>query len=170
MLGLKVAFEGDVVPEIVVEAAARGVDGCIGADVLKIITDDEGADVVDFASADEEVGIGVETVPGILNLWPDEEVFLGGKMAVINGIGAAGFDGGLEVAKSEEGEIDARGEAGVFAAVDVNEGAGYAGKGGELELLGCGGQALSGCSGRREDRRDEQGQAYHRLSKLHSAL
>ena len=145
MLKLRVGLDCEVVGEVVVETDARGVDEGVAADVTDVAEDEAGVEVVDFAAAEEEVGVGVEAFPGIFDFGAEEEVFLAADVALVDGIGAANLKGGRKLAKGEKGEVGAGGDAQIFAALEVGEGASACDKGGELELLGSGRGGLRGC-------------------------
>lgn len=141
MLDLHVGLQGDSVRNVVVQAAARGVDGGVGAEIVESLS---GADdnneaaivVVDFASADEEVAVRMEPVDRVFDLYSTEEVLLAGDVAIVYRVGTADLDRGLEVAREiEEGEVGACGDSEIFATLDVDERASDAGEGGELQCL-----------------------------------
>src|SRR5271155_4844540 len=93
VLKLNVGLYGKVMGEVVVQANARGIDEGVGAEVDVLLEEISGGVIVDFAAAEEEVGIGVKVADGVLDFGTDEEVLLAANFTFVDGIGAAGFDG-----------------------------------------------------------------------------
>jgi len=170
VLILEVGFDGDIVSEVVVQANAGGVDHRVGADVLHVAKNVTPSEIVDAAAADEEVGIWMEAADGVFDLWTDEKVFLTADGATVNRIGAANLGDGSKGAEVEHCDVDAGGDAKIFAAAEVGERTCACNECGELKLLGCGRRALGECTiGHERDCR-EQCQRQERLCELHSIL
>ena len=146
VLKLCVDFNRHVVGEVVVQADTGGVDEGVGGDVASVAEDETWVVVVDFAAAKKEIDVGMEPPDRVLDLGAEEEVFLAADVALIDGIGSAKFKRRPEGAKGEEGQVSAGSDCDVFASFKVGESAGGGGKGGELKLLGSGGDGLCTCS------------------------
>ncbi len=145
VLILKVDFDGEVVSEVVVEADAGGVDEGVGAEVLDVAEDVSASEVVDAAATDEEVGVRMETSDGVFHLWADEKVLLAADIAAVDGVGTANLGCRPEGAKVENCDVEASGDAEIFAAAEISQGTCACNEGGELKLLGCGRGALREC-------------------------
>ena len=132
-LGLK--LQGDVAGEIVVDAAADAVDIAVSSlienGLLRI--EEACAGVVDFATSVEEVDIGMDAIEGLFDLETAEEALLRVNLTAVDGDGATGFQGGKETVVDAVADVNAGGEAGVFAATDVGFNGGETAEGVELE-------------------------------------
>ena len=58
-----------------------------------------GLDAVNFAAAEEEVGVGVEVADGVFHFGADKEVLLAADVARINRVGAASLKGWADESK-----------------------------------------------------------------------
>ena len=162
VLELCVGFECDVVGEAVVEAPTEGVNEGVGADVSYVFEVKAGVVIVDLAAAEEGVDVGMEFSQWEFHFGAEEEVFLAADVAFVDGIGAAKFERGLELAEEEEGEIGAGGDAEIFTALKVGKGAGKAAESGELKVLGSGRGRLRECALRRRWPRRSPSRGYTR--------
>jgi len=143
-LKLAVKLEGEVVGEGEIEAAARGKyvgdgvkvkQGAVGVGITAM-------QVVDLAAAVEEIDVRVEVSEVTLDLAAEEDIFLGGYVAIVDGVGSADFDGGIETVEGFETDVAAGGDAEIFAAVEAGIGACGAAECGEGEGSGGGGHGL----------------------------
>ncbi len=146
VLVLEVGFDGEVVSEVVVEANARGVDHCVGAEVFDIPKDVPTSEIVDAAAADEEVGVWVEAPDGVFNFWADEKVLLAVDGAAVEGVGSANLGCRSEGAKVENCDVEAGGDGEILAAAEVGEGTCACDERRELKLLGSCRGALRECT------------------------
>src|ERR1700733_1301855 len=126
MLKLRVGLQGQIMGEVVIETDARGIDEGVGLDVAYVAEDIAGGVIVNFAAAEEEVGVGVEAADGVFDFGAKEEVLLAADVASVNRIGAAGLKGRADEAKGQESEICSCGDAQVSAAFEIGECAGKA--------------------------------------------
>jgi hypothetical protein len=123
VLELGIGFESDVVGDVVVQPDAGGVYDGVGGEVDEVAGDESGFVVVDLATTDEKVGIGMILSDGVFDFGAEEEVFLAADVAFVDGIGATKFKGRPEGVKREDGKVSARGDSEVFSAFEIGEGA-----------------------------------------------
>src|SRR5579875_3827691 len=93
VLVLEVCLCAPVVGELVVEAAADGVDGAGSLEVERVVIEDAAVLVGNLTAAEEEISVGMEAVVPILDLGAKQEVELAVDMAAVDGCGAAEFEG-----------------------------------------------------------------------------
>src|SRR5207302_3116005 len=105
MLKLHIAFDCQIVSQVAVQSYSRGVHEGVGADEQGVYKDEAGGMIVDLASAEEEVGVGMELSYGIFHFRAEEEIFLAADVALVDGIGAASFKRRAKAAKAEIGEV-----------------------------------------------------------------
>jgi hypothetical protein len=143
-LKLGVNLDGEVLGEGEIEAATGGEyvgdgvkveQGAGGIGITAI-------QVVDLAAAVEEVDVRAEVSEVAFQLATAEDVLLGVDMAVVDGVGSAHFDGGIETVEGFEADVAAGGDADIFAAVEASKGAGGGTECGKGEGPGGGGHGL----------------------------
>ena len=137
VLVLEVGFDGPVGAEIEVHAEAGGVDGATGSEVEDAVVRESTIEVGDTATTDEEVNVGVEASKLAFDFGAEEEVHLAVDVSTIYRVSATKLEGGADLGHGQESKVPARGEAAVFAAVEVGVGSGDAAKGRKLKLPGC---------------------------------
>jgi hypothetical protein len=125
VLELAINLEGKVVGEGVIKAAAEGVDVGDGVQIKERAGGVGVAAVlvVDLIAAIEEIYVRAEATVEALHLEAEEDVLLRVYFAVIDGIGASNFGGGVKEVERLETDVTACGNAEVFAAVKTGEGA-----------------------------------------------
>jgi len=143
-LELGVDLEGEVVSEGEIEAAACAeyvgdgvkIKQCAGG--IGITT----VQVVDLAAAVEEVDVRVEISVKTLHLGTEEDVLLGVDLAVVDGVGSANFDRGIERVEGFEADVAACGDAEILATVEAGIRACEAAESGKGEGSGSGRHGL----------------------------
>jgi hypothetical protein len=145
MLKLHISFDCQIVSQVAVQSYSGGVHEGVGADKQGVAKDEAGGMIVNLASAEEEVGVGMELSYGVFHFRAEEEIFLAADVALVDGIGTASFKRGMEAVKAEKGEVGSGCDRQIFPTLEAGEGAGGCGKGGELKLLGSGRGGLREC-------------------------